>query len=311
VVRNLPRDYNNDALANLFANFAGVTKARMGRGLGRVHFAEAEEAQVALNGVNGTSVGDRVLVVEHEYARVSRPRASGGDAAAPRAAAPRAPRAPRETTSEPRVAAPPRRVRVDGLVDGTTADHLKAAFATVGRITAAKTVQPNPEVAGSALHGFVTFEDDVAANKAVSLSGTQLHGAVLAVSLDRGRAPRAPRVRGDGAGETGAGRRRKADDEGEAAPAPAKHVNTVWVGGVAEGVDEATLRGFFGRFGSIESINVLRGFAYIKFANASSMTAAIEGANGVELGGRVVAVEEASGGAVRARRPRRRAGPRA
>ena len=147
---------------------------------------------------------------------------------------------------------------------------------------------------------------NAAAIKALSLSGHHLNGGALAVTLDTGRAPRARREPGAAPAEPGAGRRRKAADEDDRAEPAPKAVNTVWVGGVAEGVDEATLRATFSQYGAIESVVQARGFAYIKYSSAAGMTAAIQSANGIELGGKAIAVEEATGtGTARPRRARR------
>jgi RNA recognition motif-containing protein len=180
VVRNLPRELDSAALAAVFTTHCGEapTSARVVRGLGRVHFAGEEAATKALE-LTGTTVEGREIKVERELLRLKKAKAApAADAAAAAGSADAAPAGDKPKKAKKKAAkpaaasgesseaaaaaaaaapaaepAPPRRVRVDGLPEGTTPDNLKAAFASIGRVEAAKVI------AGRG-HGFVTFEDD-------------------------------------------------------------------------------------------------------------------------------------------------------
>ena len=75
-VGNLPPDYTEDQLRDLFAaNGRGVesvtirTKAKSGRsrGFGFIKMASEEDAQGAVDALNGTNVGDRTLKVSEAH----------------------------------------------------------------------------------------------------------------------------------------------------------------------------------------------------------------------------------------------------
>jgi RNA recognition motif-containing protein len=260
VVRGLPRDSTSEQLQAVFASCGTVVKARIGGGLGRVSF-ETDEAAAAALAKSGTEVSGATITVEKERMRPRRKRAprrdgdeggegrpaggagaAGGAGGEPRPArkprapraeggapAPRAPAAPRTgAPAAPRVAAPPRRVRVAGLV-GMTPDMLRSLFSSIGTIVAAKVI------AGKDV-GFVTFEKAEDAARAVTLSGTTINSITINIELDV-RAPRAPRPAGDAAPAAGgAGAARPPREPREPRPArearpPRDLTNTLWVTG--------------------------------------------------------------------------------
>jgi len=80
-VGNLSREVTEDELRQAFEAFGQVTSVNVikdrysgeSRGFGFVEMATKSEAQAAINGLNGTSLGERTLSVSE-----ARPRAEGG-----------------------------------------------------------------------------------------------------------------------------------------------------------------------------------------------------------------------------------------
>jgi RNA recognition motif-containing protein len=80
-VGNLSREVTEDELRKAFEAFGQVTSVNIikdrysneSRGFGFVEMATKSEAQAAITGLNGTSLGDRTLSVSE-----ARPRAEGG-----------------------------------------------------------------------------------------------------------------------------------------------------------------------------------------------------------------------------------------
>ncbi|MFW6102230.1 MAG: RNA recognition motif domain-containing protein [Chloroflexota bacterium] len=80
-VGNLSREVTETELRQAFESFGQVTSVNIikdrysgeSRGFGFVEMATKSEAQAAINGLNGTSLGERTLSVSE-----ARPRAEGG-----------------------------------------------------------------------------------------------------------------------------------------------------------------------------------------------------------------------------------------
>ena len=80
-VGNLSRETTEDELRQAFEAFGQVTSVNVikdrysgeSRGFGFVEMATKSEAQAAINGVNGTTLGERTLSVNE-----ARPRSEGG-----------------------------------------------------------------------------------------------------------------------------------------------------------------------------------------------------------------------------------------
>ncbi len=80
-VGNLPYDYTEDQLREIFAPCGSLTSARViidrdtgrSKGFGFVEFASDDEAQSAIQKMNGTTAGTRKLVVNE-----ARPMDKGG-----------------------------------------------------------------------------------------------------------------------------------------------------------------------------------------------------------------------------------------
>jgi RNA recognition motif-containing protein len=80
-VGNLSREVTDEELRKAFEAFGQVTSVNIikdrfsgeSRGFGFIEMATKSEAQAAITGLNGTSMGDRTLTVSE-----ARPRAEGG-----------------------------------------------------------------------------------------------------------------------------------------------------------------------------------------------------------------------------------------
>ena len=80
-VGNLPFDVTDDSLATSFSEYGEVTTARViidrfsgrSRGFGFVEMPKSEEAQAAIQSLNGTDMQGRTLTVNE-----ARPREDGG-----------------------------------------------------------------------------------------------------------------------------------------------------------------------------------------------------------------------------------------
>ncbi|MCB1989023.1 MAG: RNA-binding protein [Burkholderiaceae bacterium] len=81
-VGNLPYSVTDSSLESNFAEFGGVASAKVmmdretgrSKGFGFVEMGTAEQADAAIRGLNGMSVGGRSIVVN-----ISRPKETSGD----------------------------------------------------------------------------------------------------------------------------------------------------------------------------------------------------------------------------------------
>jgi len=94
---------------------------------------------------------------------------------------------------------------VGGLSWGTTDEALRGAFAKFGEISEAKVVTDR-DTGRSRGFGFVTFEDNAAADEAIeAMNGSNLDGRTLNVNEARDRGDRGPGGGGGGRGPRGGG----------------------------------------------------------------------------------------------------------
>lgn len=288
VVRGLNREVKSEALKAAFDGVGAVSKARMDRTLGRVRFENDESVEKAL-ALTGTQIEGCTITVERELVKAKKPAAEkpAAPAKAKKVAAAAAPAAEKAAAASPRSS---REVRVDGITATTTADELKAHFASVGgRITGAKVVRGE--------HAYVSFDAAEDATKAVTLDGTTLNGATLKVSQRPARAAK----KAAATAEPGAGKKRTADEadeeeEEDATPAVAP-VNTVWVGNLPVSATSEEVQAAFAAYGEVTVANIRRRFGYVTFANEAAFNAAVAaGASeaGVTMGDEKLKVEAAS-----------------
>lgn len=79
-VGNLPYSIDDQSLVQNFSEYGGVTSAKVmidrdsgrSKGFGFVEMTNADQAQAAINGLNGMSVGGREIVVN-----IARPKEAG------------------------------------------------------------------------------------------------------------------------------------------------------------------------------------------------------------------------------------------
>ena len=85
-VGNMAYSMTEDELRDLFSNYGTVSSARLvtdrdtgrAKGFGFVEMADANEANAAIEAINGTKQGGRELVVNEARPREERPRSEGG-----------------------------------------------------------------------------------------------------------------------------------------------------------------------------------------------------------------------------------------
>ena len=85
-VGNLPYSFRDDDMHQAFSAFGSITSARVmmerdtgrSKGFGFVEMANDAEAQAAIAGMNGHSVGGRALVVNEARPMEARPPRTGG-----------------------------------------------------------------------------------------------------------------------------------------------------------------------------------------------------------------------------------------
>ncbi|MEW6544535.1 MAG: RNA-binding protein [Nitrospirota bacterium] len=85
-VGSLPYSTTEQQLSELFAQYGTVQSAKVitdrytgqSRGFGFVEMATSEEAQKAIQGLNGTNLGGRTLVVNEARPQEKRPFGGGG-----------------------------------------------------------------------------------------------------------------------------------------------------------------------------------------------------------------------------------------
>lgn len=194
---------------------------------------------------------------------------------------PREPRAPRAAAASGEERPPPKtysdRVTVRGLPREVTQEAVTAFFAPCGAIK---------KVRVSRLASEVVFETAEAAAAAVAKTDATFPGSDRTVrvylSVKKSRKPaRKAAAEGEEAEakprrerkEAGAGRKRTEERE----PVPE---TLVWVGGLAAGADEASVKRQFSSYGGIVEVSVRapapeRTFAYITFADAAAADKAV------------------------------------
>ena len=85
-VGNLPYSVRDSDLAQAFGQFGAVTSAKVmmerdtgrSKGFGFVEMGSAQEAQAAIQALNGQSMGGRALTVNEARPREERPAGGGG-----------------------------------------------------------------------------------------------------------------------------------------------------------------------------------------------------------------------------------------
>lgn len=179
-------------------------------------------------------------------------------------------------------------VFVGNLAFSTREEGLRRFFEKVGRV---RDVRLAKNYDGrSKGFAFVEFEDRDTAEKAAALSGSDLDGRPIRCDIEESR----------GSGQRGGDRRQGGDrdrDRDQGTRGGDSDSSTVFVGNLAFGTKEDTLRRFFEKAGSISDVRLARtqdgaskGFGYVEFADAASAKKAVA-LNGTEIDGRQIKVD--------------------
>jgi RNA recognition motif-containing protein len=279
-IRGLPRTANDESVRAFFGPCGALKKVRLGRP-SEIIFETAEGAAAAV-GLNGkTFPGDeRELAINLSIRKGARRAAQRAKAAEKGTSAPAPARGPKGAGAGPAPATGGRARRVDviGAPAGVSEDAVKSFFAGAG-VVERVLIREDSSVD-------ITFATPEGATAAVAMSGSSMSGSAIAVAFQpsRARVSKTPRASGAGAAtESGAGRKRVAEPVN-----PEEVANLVWISGLAEGADEASVRSSFAGFGKIASVTVksnkARTFAYVKYETAAAAEKALASApNGLTV----------------------------
>lgn len=280
-----------------------------------VYFDEEADVAAALT-KSGTEVEGRTLYVEKSMQAVDKPKAGSrrpkksgksgapaGAAAGGDAAVARAPR-------------PSKKLRVNGLAEGTTSEDVKAFGEGAGEVVKVTVV----DSAVSGLHAYIVYADAETAAAAVdALNGKALGGADVEVKVAAARRPRRNRRprRGSATAADGEAGADAGAAKAKSEPRPADPLR-VWVGNLPAGVDQQEVVEAFTQFGDVARFQRRKAddqFCFITFATAEGAEAAKEAGtfsfNGAELTVEASRASKKRTGGRRKARPGRRAVPTA
>ncbi|GBG85615.1 hypothetical protein CBR_g40343 [Chara braunii] len=175
-VGNLPWKVDSESLAEVFESVGKVVYDRMtgrSRGFGFVTMGSLEEAQRAIDQLNGMELDQRILRVNFPQVGMSERRSGGGGSGAGAGYGQRPPRGQDN----------PNKLYVGNLAWGVDDVGLHDLFSTFGNVVEAKVVMDR-ESGRSRGFGFVTFEQDGEVNDAIQgLNGVDVDGRTLRVNL--------------------------------------------------------------------------------------------------------------------------------
>eukprot|EP00244_Chara_vulgaris_P007307 TRINITY_DN273_c0_g1_i2.p1 TRINITY_DN273_c0_g1~~TRINITY_DN273_c0_g1_i2.p1 ORF type:complete len:352 (+),score=67.15 TRINITY_DN273_c0_g1_i2:370-1425(+) len=201
-VGNLPWKVDSESLAELFESVGKVDLVEVvydrmtgrSRGFGFVTMGSLEEAQRAIDQLNGTELEGRVLRVNFPQVGMSERRTERGGASAGGAAG-YGQRAPRGQDN-------PNKLYVGNLSWGFDDFSLHDLFSGFGKVVEAKVVTDR-DTGRSRGFGFVTFESESEVNDAIQgLNGVEVDGRNLRVNL---ASSKPARTGGYGGGRGGRG----------------------------------------------------------------------------------------------------------
>jgi RNA recognition motif-containing protein len=268
-VRGLPLGTSEDDVKAFFASAGAIKKVRVGKPVTSITFETVEGATAALSFSGQTYAGaERPLKVNKSVKKAPKSAKTAKAAAKAGVPATKAEAGAAKATNAERRAGKGLRVVMTGA-NGATEDSIKSFFASAGAVDRV-TVRKDGTVD-------VSFTSSDGADAAIALNGKKLGAAVVTVVPYASRRRRGPAREEGAAGapaESGAGRKRTTE-----APSAEEVANLIWVSGLAEGSDEASVRKTFGSFGKIAEVWVkgskARTFAYVKFEAAGSAERAI------------------------------------
>jgi len=172
------------------------------------------------------------------------------------------------------------KVFVGNLSYEVTSEKLSEFFGSCGKVTDVIAVKRYGRPAG---YGFVTFESEKAADKAVALKDAELEGRAINVQKAVPREDLPERARGRGRGRRGrGGRGGRGGSRRSEPPTGEPSTTTLFVGNLPFNVIDEDLNNIFAEFG-VESARVVRmfdgasrGFGFVTLKNEDEQAKALK-----------------------------------
>jgi len=303
IVNYLPQTMTQEEIRSLFSSIGEVESCKLIRdkttagqslGYGFVNYVRAEDAEKAINTLNGLRLQNKTIKVS--FARPSSEQIKGAN------------------------------LYVSGLPKSMTQQDLEALFSSYGRIITSRILSDN--ITGSGLSkgvGFIRFDQRCEAERAIQkLHGTVPEGTVepitvkfannpsnsakaaAAVSMQAAAAFLAPQRRfAAGPIHHAAGRFRYSPLAGDMLANQLVSPNSlngsgwcIFVYNLAPETEENILWQLFGPFGAVQNVKVIRdlqsnkckGFGFVTMTSYEEAVVAIQSLNGYSLGNRVLQV---------------------
>lgn len=257
-IKNLDPSIDNKALHDTFNAFGKILSCKVvyengvSKGYGFVHFERREDADTAINNVNGMLLNDFIVYVgHHESAKDRMSKVSQAHA----------------TFTN---------VYVKGIHPSVTSEVLEELFAKHGKITSC--LVKTDEEGKSKEFGFVNFENHEEAVSAIqALNDLDFNGSKLSVCRAQKKSERESELR------------KQFQAIKEEKIMKSQGVN-LYVKNLEDDVDEEKLRGIFAPYGTITSCKIMtdeksksRGFGFVCFSTPAESTKAM-----VELNNRMI-----------------------
>lgn len=269
-VKNLDRSIDSKALYDTFSAFGNILSCKVvcdesgSKGYGFVHFETQEEAERAIEKMNGMSLNDRKVFVGRFKSRRDRQAELGARA--------------KEFTN----------VYIKNLGDDVDDERLQGLFSKFGPALSVKVMTDGS--GKSKGFGFVSFERHEDARKAVDeMNGKDLNGKQIYVGRAQKKGERQTELKHK-FGQTKQDKR-KAEQAPQDSGARGQGVN-LYVKNLDDGIDDERLRKEFSPFGTITSAKVTteggrsKGFGFVCFSSPEEATKAV-----TEMNGRIVATK--------------------
>eukprot|EP00708_Paratrimastix_pyriformis_P002921 GAFH01001682.1.p1 GENE.GAFH01001682.1~~GAFH01001682.1.p1 ORF type:complete len:271 (+),score=90.77 GAFH01001682.1:434-1246(+) len=243
------------------------------RGFAYAEFATVEDAQAALQAMNGADISGRSLRLD--FAQSER--------RSPQARTPQGPKNPPSNT-----------LFIGGLSYSASEDMIRQAFSNCGEI---KSVRLMVDAQGQAKgFGYIEFPTVEAAQAAMALNGAAIDGRTVRLDFAEARQERPARSP-------------VAPAEGPKNPPSEK----LFVGQLDFAATKEDLNAAFGRFGTITDVHIVmdkmtrrpKGFGYVSFQTVEQAQAAMQAMNGVAIRARPVRIDFAGERPARPERPAR------
>jgi RNA recognition motif-containing protein len=295
-VGNIPWTTSEGELNDLFASYGctavNIPTGREGRSRGYaiIDMSSSEQAAAAIANMDGQLVGDRPMTVRESKSRADRPGAEGGGGGGGGGS-----RGGRSATGLGAPAAANCRCYVGNLAWETTEEALIAHCTNFGLTVVQCEVarQHSGRSKGWALVDFASAEAATAAIQ--QLHDSELETRAMIVRLERAAGAQSSTVRVERTGGGGGGNRAPRAD-----PRPENSSGLqIVVRSLPYSTTSEEMLAVFQQVGTVHSCNVQvhadtgrsKGWGTVKFETTEQAQAAIDGFNGVELGGRPMQIK--------------------